>query len=184
MLVSPIWSLQLSHGAKPDVRPSVPSLSLFKSPQLKADVSHSLALPSPSLETALNRWASQQVQKLAQAPPRSPPSVSALVFKYPHIFSLSLSCPCNVVLPLPPVPQAPVGPPLLCFTEPPTCLAEYSGGLPERPSEQITHTNAWDLSIIARGKQVVALCCEQEQGLLELPEQKQGHFFCVVCHLF
>lgn len=31
---------------------------------------------------------------------------------------------------------------------------------------------------------MVALCCEQEQGLLQLPGQKQGYFFCVVCHLF
>lgn len=100
-------------GAEPGIRTSVPFLSLSKSPRLKADVSRSPALPSPSLETALNRWASQQVQESAQVPSPIPPSVSALVFKFPHIFSSSLNCPCNVVLDPPPVPQAPPGPPLL-----------------------------------------------------------------------
>lgn len=74
-LIAPIRSLYLSHGAEPDVRTSVPSVSLSKSPRLRADVSRSPELPSTSLETALNRWPSQQVQESAQVPhARSSPS--------------------------------------------------------------------------------------------------------------
>lgn len=153
-----------------------PTLSLSKSPQLRADVSHSPALPSPSLETALNRWASQQVQESAQVPPTS----CLLLYSKIHA---SFLCPwvVRVVLCWIRRQSLRLHPAPLCFTELPTCLAERSGGLTERLSEQITNTNAWDLSIIAGGKQVVALCCEQEQALLQLPGQKQGCFFCVLC---